>query len=178
MRRDDFEAAVSLLAEHGLDRLEQSLSGADEQVRLMREDILRAERKLHEKVGRAHWASSAHRTRASTIRSEEIPYQTQEFNLVGSRAPLVQAVIGRRIKALGDEGEQMDEKVGFRVRQIRREARVLLSLEGQVTALEESYELISIAIDMGYHLIRSGFDVDPLDDRSVRELSRAYPVYD
>ena len=174
MRRDDFESAVALLSEHGLSRLEQSLSGANEQVRIMQEDVGRLERRLYEKVGWARWASHAHRSRASTIRSEEIPYQTQEFNLVGSRAPLVQAVIGRRIKALGEEEGLMNEKTGFRLRQIRREARVLLSLGGQIVSLDESYELISIAIDMGYHLMRSGFDVEQLDESAVRELTRAY----
>ena len=178
MRRDDFESAITLLNEQGIERLERSLSGANDQVQLLREDILRAERALFEKIGRARWSLTGQRERANVIRTTEIPYQTQEFNLVGTRAPLVQSLIGRRIKALGNEADRLDGLAKFRLRQVRREARVVLALEGQTGALEESYELISIAIDMGYHLIQAGYNVNPLDEAALKELSRAYPVND
>ena len=178
MRRDDFDAALALLREQGIDRLERSLTGANDQVQLLHEDIIRAERSLYDKMGRAGFALSGQKERTKTIRTTEIPYQTQEFNLVGARAPLVQTVIGRRIKALGGEADRLDELARFRLRQVRREARVLLALEAQKGVLEDSYELISIAIDMGYHLIRSGHDVNAIGDAAVRELVRSYPVDD
>lgn len=178
MKREEFDAAVDLLSEHGLARLQRSLGGAYDQVQMLRTDIEAAERTLFEKMRRARWALKGQRGRANEIKSEEVPFLTHEFKLVGGRAPLVQAVIGQRIKALNAETVRLDGYAGFRLQQMRREARLVLGLEGQVADLESSYELISIAIDMGYTLDSLGMDPGHIDETAVKALVRAYPVID
>lgn len=178
MKREEFDAAVDLLTEHGLARLERSLAGSYDQVQMLRSDIESAERILFKKMNRARWALTGQRSRSKEIKGEDLPYLTHEFKLVGDRAPVVQAVIGQRIKALNGENTRLDGYAGFRLRQMRREARLVLSLEGQVADLESSYELISIAIDMGYHLVGVGLDPDHLDETALKALARAYPVVD